>query len=174
MSEPIHEHPTRSWSLISSTMIGVTITILAILWSFTPLNGIVVSTYMLMIALVFFVNSTTINEKVAYETKKGSPPEVIDKWMKFAEYSFGLAFTLYISTFSILGYKYIAVNTSNSLLALFLPIAFLLTTWGILMLYSYIDSNKIRPSKKRLLWIGLEVVALAFIILDYFTILDIP
>ena len=174
MSEPVHEHPTRSWSLISSTMIGVTITILAILWSFTPLKGIVVSTYMLMVALVFFVNSTTINEKVAYESKKGSPPEVIDKWVKFAEYSFGLAFTLYISTFSILGYKYIAVNTANSILALFLPIAFLLTTWGIILVYSYIDSNKIIISKKRMLWIGLEAAALICIVLDYFTILDIP
>jgi hypothetical protein len=164
--------PTKSWSLISSTLIGVTVTILAILWQFTPLSGMVVSTYLLTISLVLFVNSTTVNEKATYEHRRGSPESVVQRWVRFAEYSFGLAFTLYISTFAILGYKYLMNITSGGLEALVLPIAFMAVTWGIMGIYNIIDIEdkrrfKFFRSKKRMLWLGLEATALVFIILDY-------
>lgn len=186
MSASNEDHPTKtssiitkSWSLISSTMIGVTITILAILWQLnptTPLEGMVVSTYMLMTALVLFVNATTVNEKIAYEQKKGTSPEVLEKWVHFAEYSFGLAFTLYISTFCILGYKYLLNLPIDPIFAVALPIVFLGVTWIILVIYTYLDSESGRklPSKKRLLYIAIEAIALVFIIIDYIGLITIP
>ncbi len=177
MSENHEEHPTKSWSLISSAMIGVTITILALMWQFEPIGGgMVISTNLLMIALILFVNATTVNEKVAYEQKKGSPPEVIDKWVHFAEYSFGLAFTLYISTFALLGYAYLKATAAITELAIIAPIAFLGVTWLIIVIYAYLDSDTGRklPSKKRLLYIALEAAALVFIILDFMGLIIIP
>lgn len=161
------QHPTKSWSLISSAMIGVTITILAIMWQFSPIGGMMTSTYLLMVALVLFVNATTVNEKVNYERAKGAPDEVIDKWVRFAEYSFGLAFTLYISTFSILGYKYLLNISLGSVWALVLPWVFLLVTWAIMGIYAALDSRNIFRDMKRMTWLLLELVALVLINLDY-------
>ncbi len=164
---------SKSWLLISSTLIGVTITILAILWQFSPLNGMVTSTYLLMFSLVLFINATTVNEKVVYEHQRGAPEGVVNKWVKFAEYSFGLAFTMYISTFAILGYKYLMNITSDGIEALVLPIVFMLITWGIMAIYNALDMQDARHfkffrSKKRMLWLGLEAIALVCIVLDYF------
>ncbi|NVM28569.1 MAG: hypothetical protein HWN65_06975 [Candidatus Helarchaeota archaeon] len=177
MSNEEH-HPTKSWSLISSAMIGVTITILAIMWQFSPIGGMVTSTYLLMVALILFVNSTTVNEKVNYERAKGAPDEVIEKWMHFAEYSFGLAFTLYISTFAILGYKYLlnitVLVSVPRVWALVLPWVFLIVTWLIMGIYAALDSRNMLKDIKRMTWLILEIIALVLINLDYLGIITIP
>ena len=96
----------------------------------------------------------------------------------FAEYSFGLGFTLVITGFAILGYGYLLDFTSHELISLILPITFLVTTWGIILIYNIINySGKslgaIR-SIKRNLWILLELICLIIIILDFFGIVSIP
>lgn len=98
--------------------------------------------------------------------------------MTFAEYSFGFGFTLVITAFSILGYKYLLDFVGRELIVLFLPIVFLLTTWVIIFIYNWINySGKILKSLrslKRNLWILLEIACLVFIIFDYFEIIIIP
>jgi len=96
----------------------------------------------------------------------------------YAEYSFGFGFTLVITAFSILGYKYLLYFVGRELIVLFLPIVFLLTAWVIVFIYNCLNySGKVLKglrSLKRNLWTLLEIVCLVFIIFDYFEIIIIP
>ena len=106
------------------------------------------------------------------------PEEQINRFVTFAEYSFGFGFTLVITAFSILGYKYLLDFVGRELYVLFLPIVFLLTAWVIIFIYNCINySGKVLKglrSLKRNLWTLLEIVCLVFIIFDYFEIILIP
>jgi len=161
----------RSWSNVSSVMIGATLTILALIWQFHPTEGIVTSSYLLLISFSLFVNATTINEKINYEIGKGTEERYINRWVAFAEYSFGLGFTFEIISFALLGYKYLIDISGDKLLALMLPIIFLAATWCIMIVYNilnaYDKSFKFLRSIKRNTWLIMEAIALILIILDY-------
>ena len=53
----------RDWITLSTVMIGAVLTILALIWQVPPptANGIVTSTFLLMISFIFFVNSVSHN-----------------------------------------------------------------------------------------------------------------
>ena len=70
--------------------------------------------------------------KINYEIGKGTEERYINRWVAFAEYSFGLGFTFEIISFAILGYKYLIDISGDKLLALMLPIIFLAATWCIM------------------------------------------
>ncbi len=169
----------RDWIILSTTMIAAVLTILALVWQVRPSSGIVSATFLLMLSFIFFVNSVSTNSKAHYEARAGNMPEdQINKFVTFAEYSFGFGFTLVITAFSILGYKYLLDFVGRELYVLFLPIVFLLTAWVIILIYNSINySGKVFKglrSLKRNLWILLEIACLVFIIFDYFEIIIIP
>ncbi|MFW9899098.1 MAG: hypothetical protein ACFFDO_07545 [Candidatus Thorarchaeota archaeon] len=171
----------RDWITLSSVMIGAVLTILALIWQSPPptSHGIVTSTFLLMISFIFFVNSVSANSKAQFEANQERiAEERIERFVTFAEYSFGLGFTLVITGFTILGYGYLLDYIGRELLTVFLPITFLVTTWLIIFIYNIINYmgkplGAIR-SLKRNLWIFLELICLVIIIFDFFEILLIP
>jgi len=171
----------RDWITLSTVMIGAVLTILALIWQLPPptSHGIVTSTFLLMISFIFFVNSVSANSKAQFEANQERiAEERIERFVTFAEYSFGLGFTLVITGFTILGYGYLLDYIGRELLTLFLPITFLVTTWLIIFIYNIINYmgkplGAIR-SLKRNLWIFLELICLVIIIFDFFEILLIP
>lgn len=171
----------RDWITLSTVMIGAVLTILALIWQLPPptSHGIVTSTFLLMISFIFFVNSVSANSKAQFEANQERiAEERIERFVTFAEYSFGFGFTLVITGFTILGYGYLLDYIGRELLTLFLPITFLVTTWLIIFIYNIINYmgkplGAIR-NLKRNLWIFLELICLVIIILDFFEILLIP
>ena len=169
----------RDWITLSTVMIGAVLTILALIWQLTINHGIVTSTFLLMISFIFFVNSVSANSKAQFEANQGKiSEERIQRFVTFAEYSFGLGFTLVITGFTILGYGYLLDYVGRELIALLLPITFLVTTWVIIFIYNIINYMG-KPlgalrSLKRNLWILLELICLVLIIFDFFEILLIP
>ena len=132
-----------------------------------------------MLSFIFFVNSVTANSKAHFEANLGGVSEErISRFVTFAEYSFGLGFTLVITGFSILGYEYLLVYAGRELITLILPIAFLVTAWIIIFIYNVINYSgkalKAIRSFKRNLWILLELICLVIIIFDFFEIFTIP
>ncbi|MFW9901040.1 MAG: hypothetical protein ACFFDY_07100 [Candidatus Thorarchaeota archaeon] len=169
----------KDWITLSTVMIGAVLTILALIWQIPPPNGIVTATFLLMVSFIFFINSVSANSKAAYEATVGKVSEDrINRFVTFAEYSFGLGFTLIITGFTILGYEYLLNYIGRELTTLLLPITFLGTTWVIIFIYNLINYfgkplSALR-SLKRNLWILLELICLVAIILDFFQILLIP
>jgi hypothetical protein len=171
----------RDWIVLSTVMIGAVLTILALIWQVPPptTSGIVTSTFLLMLSFIFFVNSVSANSKAQFEANLGNVSETrINRFVSFAEYSFGLGFTLVITGFTILGYGYLLDYTFHDLIALILPITFLITTWVIIFIYNIINYSG-KPlgairSLKRNIWIIMELVCLIAIIFDFFGILSIP
>jgi hypothetical protein len=171
----------RDWIVLSTVMIGAVLTILALIWQVPPptTNGIVTTTFLLMISFIFFVNSVTVNSKAQFEANLGTVSEQrIQRFVKFAEYSFGLGFTFVITGFTILGYGYLLGYVGRELITLILPVTFLVTAWVIIFLYNIINFSG-KPlgairSLKRNLWILLELICLIMIILDFFEIILIP
>lgn len=171
----------RDWITLSTVMMGAVLTILALIWQVPPpfANGIVSSTFLLMISFIFFVNSVSANSKAQFEANQGNiPKERIQRFVTFAEYSFGLGFTFVITGFTILGYGYLLGYVGRELVTLLLPIMFLVITWVIIFIYNLINYfgkplGALR-SLKRNLWIFLELICLILIIFDFFEIILIP
>ena len=160
-------------------MIGAVLTILTLIWANAPSNGIVTITFLLMLAFIFFVNSVSTNSKAKYESKlKTVDKKKVNQFVSFAEYSFGLGFTFVIIGFTFLGYKYLLDFEGYNILTLMLPIVFLLTAWIIIVIYNLINYSgkgfKSFRSLKRSIWMILELIALGFILLDFFGIILIP
>ena len=169
----------RDWIVLSTVMIGAVLTILALIWQDTTLSGKVTITFLLMLSFIFFVNSVTCNSKAQFEANlEKISKERIQRFVTFAEYSFGLGFTLVITGFTILGYGYLLDYVGRELIALLLPITFLATTWVIIFIYNIINYMGkplgVLRSLKRNLWILLELICLVIIIFDFFEIFTIP
>lgn len=160
-------------------MIGAVLTILALIWSDPPTGGILLATFLLILSFIFFVNSVTTNSKAQYEANLENVIEKrIKRFVIFAEYSFGFGFTLVISAFTILGYKYLLAEAGRRLIVCIIPVAFLVTAWIIVLIYNIInyEGKPFKPlrSLKRNLWIFLELICLILIVLDYFEVILIP
>jgi hypothetical protein len=169
----------RDWIILSTTMIGAVLTILALIWQAPPTNGIVIPTFLLLLSFILFVNSVSSNSKANFELKlKDYDMKRINRFVSFAEYSFGLGFTLVINGFSILGYKYLVDFTGVRLIAAILPIVLLLLAWIMILIYNTINySGKVFKSfrsLKRDLYVLLEIFCLAAILLDSLNIILIP
>ena len=169
----------RDWIILSTVMIGAVLTILALIWSDPPISGILSATFLLMLSFIFFVNSVTANSNAQFEANLDNFSERrVKRFVIFAEYSFGFGFTLVISAFAILGYKYILSEEGRRLLALIIPAAFLITAWIIILIYNVIsyEGKAFKPlrSLKRNLWILLELICLIIIVIDFFEIIKIP
>jgi len=169
----------KDWIVLSTTMIGIVLTILALIWQNVPSNGIVIATFLLMIAFILFVNSVSANSSAKFQIKRSDADlEKVNKFVSFAEYSFGLGFTFVINAFTFLGYKYLIDFVGKNYLTLALPITFLITAWILILIYNNINysgkSLKSLRSLKRNLWILLEFISLIFILLDFFGLIVIP
>jgi len=179
MSDQEQKINVKDWITLSTVMIGAVLTILALIWQVPPTNGIVTPTFLLMVSFIFFVNSVSANSKAQFEANLGKVKEErINRFVIFAEYSFGLGFTLIITGFTILGYEYLLDYIGRELVTLLLPITFLVTTWAVIFIYNLINYfgkplGALR-SLKRNLWILLELICLIIIIFDFFEILIIP
>ncbi|MFX1326859.1 MAG: hypothetical protein ACFE91_01780 [Promethearchaeota archaeon] len=179
MSNEKQKINVRDWIVLSTVMIGAVLTILALIWQVPPTNGIVTSTFLLMISFIFFVNSVSANSKAQFEANIGNvSADRINRFVTFAEYSFGLGFTLVITGFTILGYEYLISYVGREFVALILPITFLTTTWVIIFIYNIINYSG-KPlgairSLKRNLWILFELICLITIVFDFFEIILIP
>jgi hypothetical protein len=179
MSEENQNLNVKDWITLSTVMIGAVLTILALIWQSPPPSGIVTSTFLLMLSFVFFVNSVSANSKAYYEAKSGKVnKDRIKRFVTFAEYSFGLGFTLVIIGFSVLGYEYLLSFEGREIITLILPIAFLVTAWVIIFIYNVINymgkpMGAIR-SLKRNIWIVIELICLVIIIFDFFEVFTLP
>jgi len=165
----------KDWIILSTTMIAAVLTILALIWQVPPTRGIVSVTFLLMVAFILFVNSVSSNSKASFELKLEDFDEVkVKRFVSFAEYTFGMGFTLVIIGFSILGYVYLLDFIGQSLYALLLPIVFLAVAWILIIIYNTINysgfSFKGLRSIKRNLWIIMEFICLVAIFLDFFLI----
>ena len=169
----------KDWIILSTTMIGAVLTILALIWQARPNYGIVTATFFLMLSFVLFVNSVSANSKANFELKSGQfDLKLVNRFVKFAEYAFGIGFTLVINGFSLLGYEYIKDFTGFPLLALCLPTALLVLAWLMMAIYGGIDKSG-RESKglkvrKRTIYTILEVLVLLLITVDAFGFFTIP
>ena len=163
----------KDWIILSTTMIGVVLTILALIWQAPPGRGITTVTFLLMLSFVLFVNSVSSNSRANFELKlKNFDLNKVNRFVTFAEYTFGMGFTLIIIGFSILGYVYLLDFIGHQLFALILPITFLITAWILIFIYNTISysgkSVKGLRNVKRNLWIFMEFISLIAIIFDYF------
>lgn len=169
----------QNWITLSTVMIGAVLTILALIWQNPLQRGIVTSTFLLMLSFIFIVNSVAANSKAQFEANLGNVSEKrINRFVTFAEYSFGFGFTLIVAGFAILGYEYLLNYAGRELITLLLPITFLVTAWVLIFIYNLINYfgkplGAVR-NLKRNLWILLELICLVIIILDFFQILLIP
>ena len=170
----------QDWITLSVVMIGCVLTVLALIWQAKPSSGgILTVSFLMMLAFVLFVNSVTSNSKAHYESNLPNVSEKrIKRFVSFAEYTFGLAFTFVIIAFAILSYKYLLDFTNRSIIALFLPITFLLAAWIIIFIYNILNYAgkplKSIRSFKRNIWIVIEAAALVLIFLDYNRMFLIP
>jgi len=165
----------KDWIILSTTMIAAVLTILALIWQVPPTRGIVSVTFLLMVAFILFVNSVSSNSKASFELKLEDFDEVkVKRFVSFAEYTFGMGFTLVIIGFSILGYVYLLDFIGHILYALLLPIVFLAVAWILIIIYNTINysgfSFKGLRSIKRNLWVIMEFTGLVAIFLDFFLI----
>lgn len=179
MSSKEEEINVKDWIILSTTMIGIVLTILALIWPSPPSNGIVTATFLLMIAFILFVNSVSSNSKANFEIKQNNiDREKVNDFVAFAEYSFGLGFTFVIIAFAFLGYKYLINIVGKNFVILALPFAFLISAWILIIIYNSINYSgkafKILRSLKRNLWIFFELISLIFILLDFLGIIIIP
>ena len=161
----------KDWIILSTTMIGAVLTILALVWQARPNNGIVTASFLLMLSFVLFVNSVSANSKANFEAKSDQADlKLVMKFVKFAEYSFGIGFTLVINGFSLLGYEYVKDFTGIPLIALTLPCAFLILAWVMMAIYGGIDKsgreNKGFKLRKRTVYTILEIIILIAIAFD--------
>jgi len=170
----------RDWITLSTVMMGAVLTILALIWQLPPASGGIGSaTFLLMLSFILFVNSVSANSKANFEANlKETIEERVNRFVTFAEFSFGLGFTFVISGFTILGYKYLLVSIGRNLVTLMLPITFLLTAWIMIFIYNVINYSgkalKAVRSMKRNLWMFLELISLVIIIFDFFEVFSIP
>ena len=165
----------NDWITLSSVMIGAVLTILALIWQATPTRGIVSASFLLLISFIFFVNSVTTNSKAKFEAISGKTSETkVKQWITFAEYSFGIGFTLVVCGFSILGYEYLMDFTSQGLLALLLPIVYIAITIIVMFIYNFINSGSPIGNLKRNIWVIIELAVLVLIILDFLAVIIIP
>jgi len=170
----------RDWITLSTVMMGAVLTILALIWQLPPTSGGIGSvTFLLMLSFILFVNSVSANSKANFEANlKGTIEERVNRFVTFAEFSFGLGFTFVISGFTILGYKYLLDSIGRNLVTLMLPITFLLTAWIMIFIYNVINYSgkalKAIRSMKRNLWMFLELISLVIIIFDFFEVFSIP
>ena len=165
----------KDWIVLSTTMIAAVLTILALIWQVPPARGIVSVTFLLMVSFILFVNSVSANSKASFELKLEDFDEIkVKRFVGFAEYTFGMGFTLVIIGFSILGYVYLLDFIGHSLFALLLPIVFLVVAWIMIIIYNTINysgkSFKGLRSIKRNLWVIMEFTGLVAIFLDFFLI----
>ncbi len=165
----------KDWIILSTTMIAAVLTILALIWQVPPTRGIVSVTFLLMVAFILFVNSVSSNSKASFELKLEDFDEVkVKRFVSFAEYTFGMGFTLVIIGFSILGYVYLLDFIGQVLYALLLPIVFLVVAWIMIIIYNTINysgkSFKGLRSIKRNLWVIMEFICLVAIFVDFFLI----
>jgi hypothetical protein len=170
----------KDWIIISTTMIGVNLTILALIWQESPTKGIYTATLFLMLSFILFINCVSANSKANFELQsENASEEKVMKFVSFAEYSFGLGFTLIIIGFSILSYKYLQdFIGSDNITVLVIPSAFLITAWIMIFIYNSINYSgkafKGIRSIKRNLWMIMELICLVLIFLDFFNLIVIP
>ena len=170
----------RDWITLSTVMMGAVLTILALIWQDPPASGGIGSvTFLLMLSFILFVNSVSANSKANYEANlKETIEERVNRFVTFAEFTFGLGFTFVIAGFTILGYKYLLENIGRTLVTLMLPLTFLLTAWILIFIYNIINYSgkalKAIRSLKRNLWIFLELICLVVILFDFFEVITIP
>lgn len=162
----------KDWIKLSSIMIGALLTILALIWQFRPANGIITVTFLMMIAFILFINSVSGNSRARFEAEIGTSAIKVNRFVRFAEYTFGLGMTFIIISFSILGYQYLSDFTNRNIIALILPIVFNVTAWILLVIYNGIGKSII--NLKRYLWVLIELGCLILIGLDYFQVFSIP
>lgn len=157
----------KNWVEISSVMIGVSLTVLTLMIGFRyPLDSIFLraSAWALLVAVILFTNAVTTNAKTMYEMSRGSPQNIIDRWVKFAEFSFGLGFTMVLSAFAFVTYQIVDIIAPTILLG---------SAWLIMMFYTYLDAAlpdlqyKWLRSLKRNVWFLIELGVLLIIYIDW-------
>lgn len=124
----------KNYFQFSSEWIGVTLTILTLLWALG--SNIPIVSYLLLIAFLFFVNNVAVNSKIIHEIDEGQfkKLEDINPWVSFAEYSYGFASTLVLTAFMIIFYA----AMDEDIIA---PTVFLACAWILIAIYASIKNR---------------------------------
>lgn len=169
---------SNNYFKFSAEWIGITLTILTLLWSFGRI--IYVVSYLLLIAFLFFLNNLAINSKIMHEIDDGEFNELEDlrPWVSFAESTYSLGSTFVLTSFMIIIYS--ALNQD-----IIAPNLFLLMTWILLAVYGRIrakvnrnkPSTKTREAKKKIasikpLLYAIEIIFLGLLWIDFLGIFD--
>ena len=160
----------KNWVEISSVMIGVSLTVLTLIIGFIPLDSIFMRAcvWTLLMAVILFTNAVTTNAKTMYEMARESPEHIIDRWVKFAEFSFGLGFTMVLSAFAFVTYQIVDIIAPTMLLG---------SAWLIMVIYTSLDGTqpdlrfKALRSLKRNVWFLIELGVLVLIYADWLNLL---
>lgn len=168
----------QNYFSFSAEFIGVTLTILTLLWSFN--KNIPAVSYMLIIAFVFYVNNVAINSKIVHEVDDGDIKDMnqLNPWVSFAENTYSVASTLVLTSFMVIFYSAMSEDAIGASI-------FLLVVWLLLGIYRIVRgkvnktkaSSKYETAKRRIfsmktLFYFFEIGFLALIWLDYYNILD--
>ena len=111
-------------------LIGVVLTVLALVWGNPPSRGMVTSSFLLLLSFAFFYNTLTLTRRVSLFRKNGKNDEMEDllnikKAEKLIDYYFIIGFSLIVDVFSILEYEYLIDYTDNKIIAGIFSISFL-------------------------------------------------
>ncbi len=169
---------SKNYFAFSAEWIGITLTILTLLWSFG--NRIPVVSYLLLIAFIFFVNNVAVNSKIMHEIDDGQLEHLEDlvPWVSLAENTYSLGSALVLTSFMIIFYSALGED-------IIAPSIFILITWVMLFIYKTIrnkvnyhkpttntgKAKKKATSIKTFLYM-IEIVFLVFLWLDFFSIID--
>jgi hypothetical protein len=167
---------SKNYFAFSAEWIGITLTILTLLWSFNKIIPAV--SYMLLVAFVCFINTVAVNSKIIHEIDEGqfTSIEDINPWVGFAENSYGLASTLVLTSFMIIFYAAMGED-------IIAPTFFILVTWIMIGIYASIrkkvnrkkvETVIVKMKKKTIsMKIFLYLIEIVFLVLLWIDYLDV-
>ncbi|MBD3351151.1 MAG: hypothetical protein GF364_06670 [Candidatus Lokiarchaeota archaeon] len=169
---------SKNYFAFSAEWIGVTLTILTLLWSFG--NYLPAVSYLLLIAFICFVNNVAVNSKIIHEIDDGQLEELGDlsPWVSFAEATYSLGSTLVLTSFMIIFYSALQED-------IWAPTIFLVVIWLMLGIYSGIRKKvnykkretevtevKRKSTSIKIFLYLIEIGFLVLLWLDYLAVLD--
>jgi hypothetical protein len=169
---------SKNYFAFSAEWIGITLTILTLLWSFGKIIPVV--SYLLLIAFIFFVNNIAVNSKIMHEIDDEEFKQLDDihPWVTLAENTYSLGSTFVLTSFMIISYAALGED-------IIAPSLFLLIIWIMISIYSKVrrkvnrnkpttdisEAKKKSTSIKKFLYF-IEIIFLGLLWVDFLQIIN--
>ncbi|MCP4763615.1 MAG: hypothetical protein GY870_17720 [archaeon] len=169
MNKEALEKETRNWLNLSIELLGVTLTVLILMWSLMDIIPSV--SYILLGIIPIFVNSIAVNSTLISDSAKKKDSKFLRKMETFAGLTFGLGYTGLLCAFAIIAY---AVMNQD----IIAPMILMVSAWIMMVLYHIVYFEK-KPGSvkrsffknlKRLLWLSIEALTIFILYLDYINV----